>query len=540
VKRFRWPVRASDLSSMRDRLLFDRKSSPLVGPWARRQLLGGTTPSCDQERRLLTEEWTGQRSVIYQQPHLVMAFGLAPFVSARAVQQALDSVVSRHRALRTLFGPVTAVAANKREQDLGRAYQSGVSVGGFYERKTVSRVSVPLTERRVEVAECSPFTGAVCDLIADEANKPFATDRPPLMRAVIVEGAADQSLLVVVADRLVADWASMALLRSELERPYGDSSVVVHEIPLVPVSRKDRRRLTRGGMRAMAYWRDRWSDSNLLTCDDLPFALPHSELGVASFESRAITVPAQVTVALRHVAVSHGEALDIVLLSAVVAMLHHATHKMTLSIWTDFRSVARPELRSEMGPFSNSHIVTIELAKARSIWDIVRRVRQALSDVGSHHEIPLDMLWRATSTCSLPRMGQVSFQHLAFMPAPQKGRPLITRAWPFLETDQSMTLQFRSCDDGVDVSICAAFLKSRLRTESVDGLLADVLDVLLAIGSAADHGRPRSPVEKTDRGTRSSLVDVTLVTGTPADCYLCTCRERRRQQHPDARVDAHL
>jgi hypothetical protein len=140
VQLFRWPVRVSELSKMQDRLMFDRNSGLLAQQWWNRHTLRGATPSFDQERRLLNEEWTRKRTGKYAQPHLVMAFSLSPSVQTMDIKRALDLVVSQSVSLRVAFVPVAVVPPEEHERQAAKAYHcGGLAARGtspFFSRRT--------------------------------------------------------------------------------------------------------------------------------------------------------------------------------------------------------------------------------------------------------------------------------------------------------------------------------------------------------------------------------------------------------------------
>jgi hypothetical protein len=531
VRAFKWPVSLSAFSEAGERLVFEKNTERLAAQWAARHTAVRGRLSFDQERRLLTEEWARRHFVNhYRPPHLVVALALSPGTELSVIQRLLNLVISRQSALRSVFEPVAAVRTPERERVLDQAVHSGVSISGMHDHKTATHASVSITVGHIGVPDPSPYVEPVIDMIAAEASKPFTLTAPPLLRGLLIEGTLGRTLLVLTVDRLIADWRSMTLLRSELDAVRFDPPTGHHD-PSTTTRRFPQRHLRRRGRESISYWRDQWTKLRLvpLTYDDLTCALPHTDVLDAPFGCKAISVPIPVSNRLREIAASVGESLEVLLLSAVVIVLQHATQMTTVSIWTDFWAVGPTDLESTFGPYSHSHAVVVELARTRTIWDVVKCVSGARSKAAAYAEMPLDVVWRAATKCWSVGGGQVSFQHLTFTAARKGDSSLITRAWPVLDTDARMALQFLSSDDGGEVSVCATYLKSCLPADSVADLVADISDVLDAFVSASDDLTGRASSAPTaDVSTRSASLAAYAVTGEPAECYLCTRRDERR------------
>jgi hypothetical protein len=465
-ERWHWPRR------LKDRLRH-RKDRPLVTKWIERSLVREGTLSFDQERRLQTEEWAGRRNKLFDQPHLVIALTLAPDVEIESIRRILNDVVSRESALRTAFRPVASITRKQREDILRTVDQSGVLTSGLYYSDLMNEAVVPLSEHRVETRDASPFADATYRVIRAEALRPFALDRPPLMRAMVLINLTGQRLLVIVADRLVMDWWSLRALHATIRR-------LTHGAPSqssAPASQSDRPRRENLRGRCLAslrYWREQWRRLIPLTTHDFPFALPES-LMWGSFECRNVLVPREVTERLHRHPAAATEGLAVLFLGAVISALHHTTQRSSVSIWTDFRIPWMAEER--IASFSHSHMVTVDLTQVSSASDLIKTAAASLSQSHRHHDVPLDLVWRATNRSALRVVGQaaqISFQHLTFDGPCDGAMATGNSAWPLLETDQRFALQFRSYEEQGSWGIVATYDSVKLRRDSIDGLLSDI------------------------------------------------------------------
>jgi hypothetical protein len=214
-------------------------------------------------------------------------------------------------------------------------------------------------------------------------------------------------------------------------------------------------------------------------------------------------------------------------------VLHHATQKCSISLWTEFRKADTSDVTSAIGPFSHSHVITVELAHVRSTSDLVREVSRAISASSEHKDVPLDLVWRAMNRSGVRtafRASQVSFQHITFRASDHRATTFVTRVCPVLETDRRMALQFRSYDDSGELAIVATYDRSRLHREAVDTLLADIVDVLCDLFTTTDGATQHAACETAagvalDR--RRPVVDSVLA-GHFDTCQLCAFRSERQ------------
>jgi hypothetical protein len=507
--------------------VLSRNTRHVIDEWIVRGGGAGNQLSFDQERRLITEEWAQGHSVPYIQPHLVAAFDLSETVQVADVRRALDALVCRHDALRAVFERTTTAAGHERQDLVRRAHHTGVSIGGLHTKRTERAASIPITQSRVAEAALSPFSEPLYELINAQADEPFDVTRAPLAKALILEGKASQKVLVLIADRLVMDWRSMGILRTELEGRWFEPPAATSQDGAV--ARWSRRAtLRRHSGEAIVYWHRRWRDLALapLSVDDFPFSRLNAGLGPCPCALRSVDLPVTVTRRLRDA----SERMDVMLLSAVIGALQHATQQSSVSIWTEFPVRTPQDLSGAIGPFSNLHVVTVEFARCRVIGDIVGQVKRAMALTMEHSGVPLDGVWRAVNDCYLPRITQVSFHHVPFESPATASQPLISTAKPLFDSGRQYALQIRSCDDGHTASVAARYNTCCFEGRAIDSLLADIGAMFLALADLTEASRSRNGV--TSSGERDDNIpgEPYKLGSHPDECYLCRHRDERERE----------
>lgn len=284
--------------------------------------------------------------------------------------------------------------------------------------------------------------------------------------------------------------------------------------------------LRRESAEAIVFWQRRWRDFGLtmLSANDFPFASLIADIGNCSWSVRSRDLPSGVTRRLQ----DGNEPVEILILSAVIGALHHATQQSSVSIWVDVPARAFPDHSREIGPFSNQHAITVEFARCRSLGDIVSQAKKAMALTVKRSEVPLDAVWRATGKCYLPRDVQVSFHHLSFEECATASEPLIRAAMPLFDSGRQVGLQIRSWDDGHTTSVGARYSTGCFDRVAVDGLLADIETLLLALADLTDAERS-GKMSSAPGGTTTA--EPYLLGSSPDKCYLCTQRDSR-ERHP--------
>jgi hypothetical protein len=466
----------------------------------------GTSLSFDQERRLLAEEWAQEHLAVVSQPHLGLAVRLRkPNVPTGRIEAALTFAVTRHRAFRTRFLAAESLSPQRRSQVIARAFHAGVSVGGLHRMDTGCDVHLTVLEQSVK-------PGALDTAISREIARPFLLGTAPLMRGTILTDG-DDKYLILAADRLVADWPSMSFLLADIDDSLLGGAFAppraAHKVPaLQPYQLRA----------SAAHWKTTWQDLGvqLLLSDELPFPVPGSWVGPGVIGSSRLVLERRRAEATRQLAAAIGVGLPIITLAAASIALLHAAQRASMALWIDLR---RPSV-GDVGALSQSFAIEIDLGDSKSFTDAAKSVQASMVLAARHSEVPLDLIWRMTGTCGIPKAAQISFQHVVVR-NPDRRVSFGSEAWPAVDSDPSMGLALRSYEDGRDIGMCANYSASRFAPESIDQLLAACDDVLS--GALQEAGMSEDSVG------RASFSLGSLYQG-PADCYLCN-RAQARLRH---------
>ncbi|WP_367128724.1 aminotransferase class I/II-fold pyridoxal phosphate-dependent enzyme [Saccharothrix sp. HUAS TT1] len=347
-----------------------------------------------------------------------------------ALRGAMDVVAARHAALRTGF----AVVAGVPEQVVS-------DVGSV----PVDHVVV----RDVEQAE---------SVIAELAARPFDLERAPLLRAVLVEVGGDGWLVALVAHRLVADDAALAILLADLSTAHrtGVTALPPPWLDYGDYAVWQRERLSGEELeRLLDHWRDVARDA------PKPLALPTGH----PVERLALTIDG----ASARWSADVGPATACLAACAVVLARWARQDDVVIGVPVGGR--VRVELEPIAGPFADVAPVRVSTAGEPTFGELLVRVRDATAHALSHDEVPLRLLADELGI-DLPDAVRFAFPP----PGPPAARNGVVLP-PTAEAD----LELHAGEDGV------LTLVHRTDAAFADWLLKSVVSVL-------EHATPGTPV----------------------------------------------
>src|SRR2546421_242359 len=185
-----------------------------------------------QERLWIAEQLT-PRTAAY---HVPVAIRLTGPVDRTALARAVDLVVARHEALRTVFTQVDGHTA---------------------------QIVVPAVRIGIEDSEVPPGDPAALDaVLLAHASAPFDLEHGPLVRVGLIRRTDDEHVLAVTLHHLVCDMWSCGVLMDELGKAYGAFVAgTVPDLPALPLQYVDFAVWQRDDVAARrtelaGYWRD--------------------------------------------------------------------------------------------------------------------------------------------------------------------------------------------------------------------------------------------------------------------------------------------
>jgi alpha-ketoglutarate-dependent taurine dioxygenase len=338
---------------------------------ARRQDVG-PLPLSFAQRRLWFLDQLEPGSPLYNIP---AALRLQGPLRVEVLARALDEIVRRHEALRTVF----------------------VSVNG----EPLQQI-VPTLTLQLPVFDLEPLTpdgrAAETERIYErEAQHRFDLARGPLLRAALVRHDATTHVLLVTLHHIVSDGWSLHLFFRELTALY-DAFVGGRPSPLaeLPIQYADfamwqREWLTDEVLAGqLAYWREQLG--RVREPLRLPFARER-EKGLANRgASQAFALSPPLSEALKALSRREGVTLFILLLAAFQTLLHRYTGQSQILVGTDIAARQQAETEPLIGFFANQLVLRAEAGGNPTFSEFLQRVRQACLSAYAHQDVPFERL----------------------------------------------------------------------------------------------------------------------------------------------------
>ncbi|MFE9426974.1 amino acid adenylation domain-containing protein [Kitasatospora sp. NPDC006697] len=299
--------------------------------------------------------------------HLVaLATAVDGPLDADRLARALDAAADRHDLLGTAFTEDAGAAGAD-----GAAGAAGAATASGPRSRAVTR-SCRLLRREAAAA-------AVEEVLAKELAQPFALTGAPLLRALLIgEGSGDgQQVLLLLAHRLIADQASLAVLRDELldhyaGRPLPAAAPAYHEAEPSPA--------------ALDHWRARLAEPPQL---DLPTDRRRPAKPSRRSAEHAVRIGPGAAERLRELADGEECPLATVLAAGFAAVLARYTRQQEVLLGTPVDRRPQP---SAFGPYQDLAVLRTDLSKRPSLREAVRRLRAAELELERHPGVPFARL----------------------------------------------------------------------------------------------------------------------------------------------------
>ncbi|NBC43821.1 amino acid adenylation domain-containing protein, partial [Corallococcus exiguus] len=310
--------------------------------------------------------------------HIPAAVRLTGELDVAALSGALGALVRRHEALRTTVD----------ERD-------GVPV-----QRVLAHLDVtPRVEDLTDVP-AARLEAEMHRRLREEACRPFDLTHGPLLRALLLRTGEREHVLLLVVHHLVADGWSLGVLVREVGALYAalregrDAT-----LPALPVRYVDytvwHREWLKGDVleSQLAWWRKQLAGAPqvLELLGDAPRPPVQSYRGA----KRPVRLSAELTRAVRELAVREGVTPFMVLLAAFQAVLHRYSGQEDVCVGTPVAGRTHAELEGMVGVCINTLVLRTRVEGQKSFRDLLARVREVTLGAYAHQDVPFELLVQA-------------------------------------------------------------------------------------------------------------------------------------------------
>ncbi|MGW2326184.1 non-ribosomal peptide synthase/polyketide synthase [Streptomyces sp. NPDC001700] len=300
-----------------------------------------------------------------------VALRLTGALNVAALSRALDALVARHEALRTVF-----------EDGDGQP----------------SQVVREATEVPLPVTDLTSGPEALDGTLLAEYSRPFDLRTGPLLRALLIRLADEEHVLLLTAHHIVTDGWSMGILLDELCALYGAEGTARASLPPVPVQYPDfavwqRNRLSGAALdKQLDHWKDRLTGAVPL---ELPTDRPRPSVRTSAGAVYEFTVGREVAARLKELAAERRTTLFTVLVAACQGLFARWSGQDDIALGTVTSGRGRTELERAVGFFVNTVVLRSGVDVARSYRELIDEAGATVLDAFAHDETPFERLVEA-------------------------------------------------------------------------------------------------------------------------------------------------
>jgi len=314
--------------------------------------------SSSQKRLFVLHQWD-EVGVSYNLP---VIFRLEGSLDIARLEQAFRKMIGRHEALRTSF-----------------YFENGEPVQQVHE-------SVAFTLESVTCAEGADETESLGRTMA-EFVRPFDLNKAPLMRAGVVQLAANRHALLLDMHHIISDGMSMDIFTSELSRLYNGETLQPLHVQYKDYSEWMR---SRDLSEQKNYWLDVFGEPAPLLDLQTDFARSQTK----SFRGHSINglLTAKQKKAINELCRKTGATTYMVLLSALMVLLGRYSRQDDIVIGSPFSGRTHQDTEQMMGMFVNTLALRGYPANDKTYLDFLTEVKETVLKAIENQEYPFEEL----------------------------------------------------------------------------------------------------------------------------------------------------
>jgi amino acid adenylation domain-containing protein len=301
------------------------------------------------------------------------ALRLTGDLNGAALTAALETLITRHEVLRTVFG----THDGEPEQQILPPAPLALTTIDLRDR--------PSADREATAAEIA-FTAM---------QTPFDLTTGPLLRATLFRLADDDAILLVLMHHIITDGWSVPILLAEVAQLYAaHCNGEIPVLPELPIQYADYAHWQRSWLTGerlaeqVAYWTAHLSGAPTLL--QLPTDRPRAATPSYRADSLSFVIEADVVTALNGLAQTQGATLYMAVLSAFAVLLSRYSGQSDLVIGSPIANRTHPALDGLIGFFVNTLALRIDLAAQPSFVELLARVRETTLAAYAHQDAPFE------------------------------------------------------------------------------------------------------------------------------------------------------
>ena len=403
--------------------------------------------------------------------HLCGGLEFSGRLSIEALKASLQALVARHHSLRTTFQEHSTALAEQIIHAPTEVDLPCIDLSALADKERAQRLPAEI-ER-------------IC-------RQPFNLEKGPLLRVVLLQCTPDRRRLIAVMHHIIADARSTQIILDEIAVLYrAHLNNTAPPLPPLPIQYIDYAAWQRewiassaGAARQLAWWQQTLGDEQPVMALHTDRARTINDRYTAA--RQRISLPSELTDALRRQANAQGGTLFTALLAAFEALLFRYTGQSELRIGVPIAGRNRAEVQDIVGFFINTQVLCARVDGRMPFTELLAQTRAMAFDAQANPDLPFEKLveaLRPERSLNTQPLFQVMFNHLKMDRGALEGWPGLTVQR--LDFDQAeaqfeLTLDTRELGDG-RVEACFTYAKELFESATIERMAAHYVRVLTAL-----------------------------------------------------------
>lgn len=303
----------------------------------------------------------------------------------------------------TLHGPLHVSALENSLHDLIRRHESLRTIFPVHDGQPWQRImpAFPLPITHADLRHLPPDEQNTQEqnLAHRQNQEPFDLAQGPLLRALLVQRAAETHHLYLTIHHIVSDGWSLGVIVREIGAHYqANLNGRPANLPELPWHYADyaawQREWLTGGVLAeqLAYWRDKLAHLPTLS---LPADYPRPAVPTFAGRSLSFTLPPALVRALRALSRQEELSLFTLLLAAFQTLLYRYSGQTDVVVGSPIANRRRVEVEDLIGFFVNTLVLRTDLSGAPTFRALLQRARIVTEEAFAHQDVPFEKLVEA-------------------------------------------------------------------------------------------------------------------------------------------------
>jgi len=285
------------------------------------------------------------------------------------LRKAINRIISRHDALRTLFF-----------SEEGNLYQLIYEPESFINPFEIKEVSLNLPFSSMHIPES----------VSDEIHKPFNLTQGPLFRVSIFRESEDECILCIVFHHIITDLRSKEIFAKELENYYNSDRETFENKESVNYSfseyslETEHWKVSSEHNEMLAKWNE-----HLLPLEEMSlFPVSSDDRQNSNGNRLEFTLGKCLSDDIRNYSALHSITPFVTLLGGYVIWLSKLCRQNQITVGVPFTNRRNEKWKNTMGCFVNILPIQIELKENQNIADYLKSIRQTMLRVHRIQELP--------------------------------------------------------------------------------------------------------------------------------------------------------